>query len=138
MSHDLIVEFDWFVSCFEGCDWWIDLTSVSGLLDSDQPPHPLQPSQFKRRRGELTSRLLNGAQGETKLGGGHETGGGDLHDYSPLALMASLPASPSGCVFFRVTVGVTQRSTGTEAEIDKRGANYPCSSWGDVGISGLN
>lgn len=53
-------------------------------------------------------------------------------------LMASLPASPRGCVFFRVTVGVTQRSTGTEEEIDKRGASNPRYSRGDVGISELN
>lgn len=36
-----------------------------------------------------------------------------------LVLMASLPASPGGSIFFPVTVGVTQRSTRTEEEIDK-------------------
>lgn len=143
-----------------GCDWWIkqgrrQLAQELALepLDAHKPVPIL-----RRRDPTLTPIYHNNlnkdtitnnwqaakssAQNSTGRRGKMERDRSSLQEILLLStrtgLMASLPASPRGCVFFRVTVGVTQRSTGTEEEIDKRGASNPRYSRGDVGISELN
>lgn len=119
-------------------------------LDAQEPAPTLDPhphynlSQQFKQRDEENNRQAAKSSAQNSTGRQDKTEGdrSSLQEKLLLStrtgLMASLPASPRGCVFFRVTVGVTQRSTGTEEEIDKRGARNPRSSRGDVGISELN